>query len=126
MSAGKQLKTFTKAEVEKHNQQGDCYLVVDGAVLDVSKFALGHPGGETLLYEYGGKDVSEEFYGLHRREVLDKYMPKICVGYLKGYEQPPQDGLSAWGRMSKVPYAETFAWRGLHSPYHNEQHLAFR
>jgi alkylation response protein AidB-like acyl-CoA dehydrogenase len=112
--------------VETHNQKGDCYLVVDGAVLDVSRFAVGHPGGEALLYEYGGKDVSEEFYGLHRCEVLDKHAPKLCVGYLKGHEQPLQDGLSSWGRISRVPYAETFAWRGFHSPYHNEQHNAFR
>jgi alkylation response protein AidB-like acyl-CoA dehydrogenase len=48
------------------------------------------------------------------------------VGYLKGTPVPEDDGLTAWGRVSKVPYGETFAWRGLHSPYHTEQHMAFR
>jgi len=28
--------------------------------------------------------------------------------------------------LRQVPYAETFAWRGMHSPYHNEQHKQWR
>jgi len=101
-------------------------LIIDGAVFDVSRFAGMHPGGESLLYEYAGQDVTEVFYGLHRKEVLDKYHSKFCVGYTEDAQRPAEDGLSSWGRLSEVPYAETFAWRGLHSPYHNDQHRAFR
>jgi alkylation response protein AidB-like acyl-CoA dehydrogenase/predicted heme/steroid binding protein len=113
--------------VSKHNNDGDCWVVIDGAVFDVSRFAMMHPGGEKLLMETGGQDVSETFYGLHRREVLDKYKKKLLIGYTDDCEDvPDEDGLSAWGHISKVPYAETFAWRGLHSPYHDESHRVFR
>lgn len=92
----------------------------------MSKFAASHPGGELLLLEYGGKDATEAFYSLHRQEVLDKYCPRLLIGHIEGAKVPVDDGLTAWGRVSKVPYAETFALRGFHSPYHTEQHKAFR
>jgi len=122
----KELKTFTRDEVAKHKVEDDCWLIVDGAVFDVSNFAAMHPGGEQLLYEYGGQDASEVFWGLHRREVLDKYKSKFLIGYTDDADIPEDDGISEWGRVSSVPYAETFAWRGLHSPYHNDQHMEFR
>jgi len=122
----KELKTFTLAEVAKHTSDGDCWVTIDGGVYDVSKFAASHPGGKLLLMEFGGKDATETFYSLHRQEVLDKYRPRLLIGYIEGAKVPVDDGLSAWGRISKVPYAETFVERGFHSPYHTEQHKNFR
>ena len=40
-------KTFSRAEVAKHNKKGDLWLVVDTAVYNLSKFP--HPGGEGVL-----------------------------------------------------------------------------
>jgi predicted heme/steroid binding protein len=125
----RQLTSFTAEEVAKHNQEGDAWVVVDGAVFDVSRFAALHPGGEGLLLEFAGGDISENFWGLHRREVLDKFRPRLLVGYIEGVQPPAtdSDGLTDWGRISKVPYAESFAWRGLHSPYGvTDQHRAWR
>jgi alkylation response protein AidB-like acyl-CoA dehydrogenase/predicted heme/steroid binding protein len=122
----KELKTLSKEDVAKHNTAGDCWVIVDGGVYDVSRFAKSHPGGELLLLEYAGQDITETFYSLHRQEVLDKYRPRLLIGHIEGVKVPVDDGLSAWGRFSKVPYAETFAWRGFHSPYHTEQHKKFR
>ena len=123
----KELKTFTRAEVEKHNSDGDNYLIIDGGVYDVSNFASMHPGGESLLNEIAGTDATEQFYGLHRQEVLDKYRPRLLVGYTDDADIPEDDGLTQWGRISQVPYAETFNMRdGYHSPYHNEKHKEFR
>ena len=124
---GKDLKTFTTAEVAKHNSDGDNFLIIDGGVYDVSNFASMHPGGENLLNEIAGTDATETFYGLHRQEVLDKYRPRLLVGYTEEADIPEDDGLTQWGRISGVPYAETFAWRdGFHSPYHTEKHKEFR
>mmetsp|Transcript_2561 Transcript_2561/g.4236 ORF Transcript_2561/g.4236 Transcript_2561/m.4236 type:complete len:519 (-) Transcript_2561:87-1643(-) len=123
------MERFSVQEIAKHNKQGDCWLVVDGAVYDVSKFAIMHPGGEELLYEFGGKDVSDDFWGLHRREVLDKYHSKLLKGYVEGVKVPEQrdDGVTGFGAISGVPYAETFSARlSFKSPYHNEKHVAWR
>eukprot|EP00732_Lithocolla_globosa_P003584 Lithocolla_globosa_v1_NODE_2945_length_1815_cov_5.456250.p4 type:complete len:131 gc:universal NODE_2945_length_1815_cov_5.456250:1719-1327(-) len=56
-------------EVKKHNKADDAWVVVDGDIYDVTRFASLHPGGELLLLEYAGKDATEDFFGLHRLEV---------------------------------------------------------
>mmetsp|Transcript_35667 Transcript_35667/g.44235 ORF Transcript_35667/g.44235 Transcript_35667/m.44235 type:complete len:520 (+) Transcript_35667:187-1746(+) len=121
-------KTFSRSEVAKHNKSDDCFIIIDNVVYDVTKFAGLHPGGEFLLYELGGLDVTEDFYGLHRVEVLEKYGPRLKVGIIsdadaKGVVVEPQDNFE---KISKVPFAETAYWRGLHSPYYKESHVNLR
>ncbi|KAI8916433.1 acyl-CoA dehydrogenase/oxidase [Gorgonomyces haynaldii] len=96
-------------------------LVIDSVVYDVTSFAEFHPGGQQILLDLKGKDATEQFYGLHRQEVLEKYK-KLRVGTIKG-EQPKilkNEGIS------KVPYAEPSFWQGFHSPYYTEAHKQFR
>jgi hypothetical protein len=38
-------KTFSMAEVAKHNTETDCWVVVNGEVLDATPFLPDHPGG---------------------------------------------------------------------------------
>ena len=38
-------KWFNLAEVAKHNTEKDCWVVVNGEVLDITKFLPSHPGG---------------------------------------------------------------------------------
>lgn len=123
---GKKMETYSLAEVAKHNKDGDAWLVVDGVVYDVSRFAGMHPGGEFLILQAAGTDCSEDFWGLHRAEVLTKYQ-RLAIGYVEGYDKKEDDGVSPWGKFSKVPYSETFAWRGWKSPYGvTEQHREWR
>lgn len=39
-------KTFSTAEVAKHNKTTDLYIVVDEDVYDLTKFQDEHPGGK--------------------------------------------------------------------------------
>ena len=48
-------------EVAKHNSKTDCWVVVDGQVLDVTSFLSEHPGGELAILTFAGKDATEEF-----------------------------------------------------------------
>eukprot|EP00391_Amoebophrya_sp_Ameob2_P011526 CAMPEP_0178991142 /NCGR_PEP_ID=MMETSP0795-20121207/5356_1 /TAXON_ID=88552 /ORGANISM="Amoebophrya sp., Strain Ameob2" /LENGTH=80 /DNA_ID=CAMNT_0020682803 /DNA_START=145 /DNA_END=387 /DNA_ORIENTATION=- len=63
----------TAAEVAKHNTEGDCWVIIDGEVFDVTKFLPDHPGGAKAIVIYAGKDATEEFDMLHERKVIDKY-----------------------------------------------------
>ena len=49
------------ADVAKHNSKADCWVVVDGQVLDVTSFLSEHPGGELAILTFAGKDATEEF-----------------------------------------------------------------
>lgn len=63
----------TAAEVAKHDKEDDCWVIIDGEVLDVTKFLADHPGGKKAILIYGGKDATEEFDMLHDRKVIEKY-----------------------------------------------------
>ncbi|GAA5978153.1 hypothetical protein JCM21900_004312, partial [Sporobolomyces salmonicolor] len=43
--APKEIKEYSLEEVKQHNSKDDCWVVVNGRVLDVTKFLPDHPGG---------------------------------------------------------------------------------
>lgn len=67
-------------DVAKHNKPTDCWVVVNGQVLDVTKFLPDHPGGGPAILLYAGKDATEEFNMLHKPEVVKKYAPDSIIG----------------------------------------------
>merc|ERR1740127_260275 len=73
---------LTMAEVAKHTTKTDCWVVVAGQVLDVTKFLGEHPGGELAILTFGGKDATEEFNMIHPPDVIGKYAPDAVIGML--------------------------------------------
>ncbi|KIP08490.1 hypothetical protein PHLGIDRAFT_18921 [Phlebiopsis gigantea 11061_1 CR5-6] len=76
-------KTFSKDEVAKHNKKDDCWVIVDGQVLDVTNFLPDHPGGEKAILLYAGRDATEEFNMLHDPKVIPRYAADSVIGTLK-------------------------------------------
>ena len=75
-------KSYTLADVAKHNTESDCWVVVNGEVLDVTKFLADHPGGKKAIMIYAGRDATEEFNMMHKPEVVAKYAPETIIGTL--------------------------------------------
>merc|ERR1712051_534147 len=71
---------FTMAEVAKHTTNTDCWVVVNGEVLDVTSFLKDHPGGELAILTFAGKDATEEFNMIHPPDVIPKYAPDAVIG----------------------------------------------
>merc|ERR1719235_745295 len=65
-----------------HTTKGDCWVVVAGEALDVTKFLKDHPGGELAILTFGGKDATEEFNMIHPPDVIPKYAPYAPIGRL--------------------------------------------
>ena len=80
-----------------------------------------HPGGELLLVNAGGKDVSKEFWGLHKNDVLEKYKRKLQIGVVAG---KPKIVEQSRADISTLPYSEFNM--GEDSPYYNDSHRALR
>merc|ERR1712151_1341774 len=70
---------MTMAEVAKHTTKDDCWVVVSGQVLNVTKFLGEHPGGELAILTFAGKDATEEFNMIHPADVIGKYAPDAVI-----------------------------------------------
>lgn len=55
---------YTLDEVARHDRREDCWMAIDGAVYDLSAYIDRHPGPETLLPPWCGRDASE---GMHTK-----------------------------------------------------------
>lgn len=77
-------KQYTIQEVAKHNKPNDCWMVVNGEVLDVTNFLDEHPGGREALLLFAGRDATEEFNMLHKPDVIAKFAPEVVIGKLTG------------------------------------------
>lgn len=61
----KDVITYTKEQVAKHNTKEDCWIIINNLVYDVTKWIPIHPGGESLILNLGGGDVTDEFKVFH-------------------------------------------------------------
>nr|XP_043613488.1 cytochrome b5-like [Erigeron canadensis] len=70
-------KVFGLADVSLHNNNKDCWVIINARVYDVTNFLNDHPGGDNVLLDVAGKDASEEFeevgHGSAARLMLDEY-----------------------------------------------------
>ncbi len=63
-----QAGVLSSKEVAKHNSSGDCWLIIDGKVYDVSSYIDYHPGGPEAIIPYCGKDATRAFQTKDREE----------------------------------------------------------
>merc|ERR1719405_234952 len=69
------MSSYSMEEVAKHITKDDCWVVVNGQVMNVTNFLKDHPGGELAILTFAGKDASEEFNMIHPPDVVGKYAP---------------------------------------------------
>jgi succinate dehydrogenase/fumarate reductase flavoprotein subunit len=70
----KELRNVTMAEVEKHNNNDDCWVVIHGIVYDLTEFADEHPGGAQSIQVLAGKDGTDPFAAIHNQEIMDDFV----------------------------------------------------
>lgn len=68
---GREGQMYTPADVATHNHKGDCWIVVDSVVYDVTPWLSRHPGGQEILLMYAGDDATDVFKAFHH--------PRECV-----------------------------------------------
>ncbi|KAL7271121.1 fatty acid alpha-hydroxylase [Rhizina undulata] len=100
------LPTISAAELSKHTSAKSCYVTIGNKVYDVTSFLSDHPGGEDLILDYAGKDISailaDEISHTHSEsayEILSEYL----VGFLSASETPVITKLSTAGKAGILP-----------------------
>lgn len=58
-------KTYTMADVAKHNSGTSCWTAINGGVYDVTSWINQHPGGAQAILSLCGIDGSAAFNGQH-------------------------------------------------------------
>ena len=54
----KDHKTYTWDEVKKHTCPDNKWIVIDGNVYDISRWAKKHPGGARIISHFAGDDAT--------------------------------------------------------------------
>ncbi|EDW02069.1 cytochrome b5 [Drosophila grimshawi] len=80
--SGEGEKTFTRADVAKHNTNKDTWLLIHNSIYDVTSFLNEHPGGEEVLIEQAGKDATENFEDVGHSNDAREMMKKFKIGEL--------------------------------------------
>jgi 4-hydroxysphinganine ceramide fatty acyl 2-hydroxylase len=49
---------YTANQIKKHNTKDSCWVIVNDKVYDITSFLADHPGGDEILLEFAGTDVT--------------------------------------------------------------------
>lgn len=79
-------KIIALNSLESHCQEGDAWLAVNGTVWDITGFADKHPGGQSVIREYFGRDASEPYNKVHGPGLIGEFLGDAkVVGFLEQY-----------------------------------------
>ena len=76
----------TRIELQKHNTQYDCWMVLRGKVYNVTKYIPYHPGGFDEVMKGAGIDGTKLFDSSHQWVSIDGFLENCYVGDYVGDE----------------------------------------
>ncbi|KAL9447100.1 hypothetical protein AB3S75_014718 [Citrus x aurantiifolia] len=79
-------KIYTLSQIAEHKSKKDCWLAINGRVLNVTRFLEEHPGGEEVLMEAAGKDATKQFEEIGHSKAAHELLFNYRVGVLQGYK----------------------------------------
>ncbi|KAI0600890.1 FMN-dependent dehydrogenase-domain-containing protein [Biscogniauxia sp. FL1348] len=95
-------KVFSAEEVAKHTTAESCWVVLYGAVYDVTNFLPEHPGGSKIIMKLAGRDATEEYDPIHPPGTLEENLkPEAKLGRIDPQTLPQADDKAAQGEEKK-------------------------
>lgn len=78
---------LTTAEVAKHGDQSDCWLIINGSVYNVTGYLNSHPGGVAGVVQYCGRDATQGYdtkgdRGTMHSSIADRDLRQLLIGVL--------------------------------------------
>lgn len=58
-AAGGEEKSYTLAEVQQHDTEQDCWMVIEGKVYDITAYVDRHPAPPSVLLPWCGTEATE-------------------------------------------------------------------
>ncbi|KAF9769870.1 hypothetical protein IL306_012641 [Fusarium sp. DS 682] len=95
---------FSEDDVAAHNTPDNLWLVINDKVYDFTEFASDHPGGAEIIYQYAGRDASDEYNSFHAPSLVQKALDaKYHLGSLKVSESSKKKEPESHGQTTKKP-----------------------
>ncbi|KAK9234046.1 cytochrome b5 [Lipomyces kononenkoae] len=109
-------KVFTVSDVSLHNSKSSLFVVIHDGVYDVTEFVTQHPGGEDVLLESAGTDVTEQFEDIGHSEEARAILKSLQLGIVQRdtkVKSTLNDNKSAISIDSQINYsgASGFLWK---------------
>jgi cytochrome b involved in lipid metabolism len=76
-------KIFSNEEVNEHNTEGDCWIIIGDIVYDVTEFLGQHPAGSGIILKYAGKDCTDDFKAIGHSKNAHELLREYKIGELK-------------------------------------------
>ncbi|ORX81101.1 Inositolphosphorylceramide-B hydroxylase [Basidiobolus meristosporus CBS 931.73] len=83
-------RLFTASEVAAHSSPKSVWVTFKNKVYDITTFLDSHPGGDEVILEYGGKDITNVLSDVDLHEHSDSaydMLEDLCIGELATEEQ---------------------------------------
>lgn len=71
---------YTREEVLMHNNENDCWIIINNKVYDITKYLALHPGGKKILLQYAGQDSTKYFYDINHSKKAYKQLENYYIG----------------------------------------------
>lgn len=79
-SESEELRFIRLDEVEKHNNENSCWIILHNKVYDVTTFLNEHPPGEDVILEQAGNDATDPFEDAGHSKDAKELLPQYLIG----------------------------------------------
>ncbi|KAH6964883.1 glycolate oxidase [Fusarium venenatum] len=85
------MATIPGDEVAQHNTVESCWIVIHGAVWDVTDFLSEHPGGRAFILKSAGEDATASYDEVHEPDLVTRILsPEACLGTVDATTLPQE------------------------------------
>mmetsp|Transcript_53095 Transcript_53095/g.137346 ORF Transcript_53095/g.137346 Transcript_53095/m.137346 type:complete len:434 (+) Transcript_53095:79-1380(+) len=74
------LQQYSMEDVQSHNDEQSCWVVIDGVVVDATLFLNKHPGGASRIVNMAGKDATDPFTTIGHSLAAKKLVAHYAIG----------------------------------------------
>lgn len=92
-------------EIVKHNSTGNCWLIINSKVYNVTSYLSAHPGGVGAIAPYCGREATQVFAGLPHSSNANSLLNGYFIGNLNQTVtvQPVQQNPQSTAQISPSP-----------------------